>query len=150
MASTRIENEIVNGSGALPYPEPPTEFEDCGCSTDAPRDPNCNPCNVEMGVVSGSTDNYNNLYNKPTINGLTLEGNLTTSDLRIDGSDKFYTFNQSVPSDRWTINHNMDKYPAVSVVDSGNNIVIGDVRYIDKNNLIVVFTGAFSGSAYLN
>ena len=33
---------------------------------------------------SGGTSNYNNLENKPSINGITLEGNKTTEDLNIN------------------------------------------------------------------
>lgn len=33
---------------------------------------------------SGGTSDYNNLNNKPSINGVTLSGNKTTSDLGID------------------------------------------------------------------
>lgn len=35
------------------------------------------------GGGSGGTTNYNNLTNKPTINGVTLEGNKTSADLDI-------------------------------------------------------------------
>ena len=34
--------------------------------------------------VEGETTDYNGLFNKPKINGVTLSGNVTTSDLRID------------------------------------------------------------------
>ena len=50
----------------------------------------------------------------------------------------------------WTIQHNLGKYPSVSVADSAGTEVVGDVQYIDKNKLSVVFTAPFSGKAYLN
>lgn len=37
------------------------------------------------GGGSGGTTNYNDLTNKPTINGVTLEGNKTAEDLKISG-----------------------------------------------------------------
>lgn len=61
-----------------------------------------------------------------------------------------YVHTQLVASAEWTISHNMGKYPSVSIVDSGDNIVMGDVRYIDENTVTVRFNGAFSGTAYLN
>lgn len=102
-----------------------------------------------MGVVNATSNNYNDLNNKPTINGVTLLGNLTSESLGII-TDKNFVFNQNVASNEWIINHNLNKFPSVSVVDSGNNIVIGEVIYIDENNLQIVFSSPFSGSAYLN
>ena len=67
-----------------------------------------------------------------------------------DLDDKTFTFNQAVASTEWQINHGLNKYPSVTIVDSGNNIVIGDIEYIDKNNVKCTFSSAFSGSAYLN
>lgn len=61
-----------------------------------------------------------------------------------------YIYEQQVASDFWTIVHNLDKYPSVSIVDSGDSLVIGDVDYIDSNTLTIKFIGAFSGKAYLN
>ena len=45
---------------------------------------------------------------------------------------------------------NLGKFPSVSVVDSANDEVIGEVTYIDTNSLTIKFTAAFSGKAYLN
>jgi hypothetical protein len=65
-------------------------------------------------------------------------------------SDKFFTFNQPSASSVWNIQHNLAKFPSVSVVDSANNIVQGFTTYLDNNNLTISFTSAFSGKAYLN
>lgn len=102
-----------------------------------------------MGVTNATSNNYNDLNNKPSINGNILIGNLTSDSLGII-SDKNFVFNQNVASALWVINHNLNKFPSVSVVDSGNNIVIGEVIYIDENNLRIAFSSSFSGSAYLN
>jgi hypothetical protein len=58
-------------------------------------------------------------------------------------------FNQSSPSDTWTINHTLSGKPSVTVVDSGGNIIIGDVQYISNTQVVITFTAPFSGSAYL-
>ncbi len=60
-----------------------------------------------------------------------------------------YTYNQVVPSNVWTINHNLNKYPVVVVVDSGNNVFVGDVSYTDANDLTITFSSVFGGKAYL-
>lgn len=68
-----------------------------------------------------------------------------------DGAgDKHFVFNQVAAVSTWNITHNLDKYPSVSVVDSGNNLVVGDVEYINTNELTLTFNAAFSGKAYLN
>jgi len=64
--------------------------------------------------------------------------------------DKHFTHNQSSASATWSITHNLAKFPAVSVVDSGKNVVVGDVQYVDSNSIIVNFTASFSGKAYMN
>lgn len=66
------------------------------------------------------------------------------------GEDKTYVYSQTTATKTWDIEHNLNKYPSVTVVDSGNNAVIGEVTYIDKNNVRVNFNAAFSGNAYLN
>jgi hypothetical protein len=64
--------------------------------------------------------------------------------------DKNYLHNQGTPATTWSINHNLNKYPAVQVFDSGNSMVIGDVVYDDLNNITITFSAAFSGKATLN
>lgn len=66
------------------------------------------------------------------------------------GEDKSYVHVQGIASSVWIIPHNMNKYPSVSVVDSGGSIVEGDVTYNDINNLTITFTAPFGGRAYLN
>lgn len=67
--------------------------------------------------------------------------------LPISGS---YIHTQSVSASTWTINHNLGFNPAVSIVDSGENVVIGDVTYISTNALSVSFNASFGGKAYLS
>lgn len=66
------------------------------------------------------------------------------------GADKTFSFVQGVPASTWNVTHNLNKFPSVTVVDSSNSVVIGDVNYIDSNNLTLTFSGAFSGRAELN
>ena len=61
-----------------------------------------------------------------------------------------YVHNQENAQIEWNVTHNLGKFPSVSVVDSANDEVIGEVTYIDTNSLTIKFTAAFSGKAYLN
>ena len=64
--------------------------------------------------------------------------------------DKTFVFTQGVPATTWTIQHNLNKFPSVSVVDTANTSVITQVDYIDENNLTLTNTAPFAGKAYLN
>lgn len=57
---------------------------------------------------------------------------------------------QVAPAATWVIEHNLDKYPAVSIVDSGNNVVIGDIVQVSRNRVDLKFSSAFSGRALLS
>lgn len=50
----------------------------------------------------------------------------------------------------WSVIHNLGKYPAVDVVDTGNSVLIPDVKYIDTNRVDLTFASATSGKAYFN
>lgn len=61
-----------------------------------------------------------------------------------------YVHTQSTPSATWTINHNLGRNPSVTVVDSSEKVVFGDITYVTDNQLTVSFSAAFGGKAYLN
>lgn len=61
-----------------------------------------------------------------------------------------YTHNQMTASTVWEIEHNLHKRPSVTVIDSGESVVMGDVTYVSDNKLIIIFSAPFSGKAYLN
>lgn len=61
-----------------------------------------------------------------------------------------YIHEQGIASATWTINHNLNKFPAVSIVDSAGNEIIAEVKYEDLNTCIVTMTGASKGKAFLN
>lgn len=103
--------------------------------------------NVNVKVVK--VDDYNQFVNKPSINGVVLEGDKSLADLGIYNFNG-YTYEQGISSDVWVIQHNLNKHPSVTVVDSAGNEVVGHVHYDDLNNVTVTFTSPFSGKAYLN
>lgn len=109
-----------------------------------PNRPVCKTINLDVSTPLFQPIDYNNLINKPTINGVPLEGNV---DIPISQT---YTYNQQVASDTWEITHNLGRYPSVTIVDSAGTVVIGEVTYIDTNTVSVGFNGIFSGTAYLN
>jgi len=63
---------------------------------------------------------------------------------------KDYVHNQISSSDIWVVSHNLSRFPSVFIVDTGGNVVYGDIEYVDTNTIRLYFTGAFSGKAFLN
>lgn len=71
--------------------------------------------------------------------------------LSIQETYKFsHIHNQTVSASTWSITHNLNKYPSVSIVDSSNEEVIGEVEHINSNSLTVKFSAPFSGKAFVN
>lgn len=78
---------------------------------------------------------------------------LTNSTIMENSSstpDKAFVYEQNEASNVWKIEHGMDKYPSVSIVDNEDCLMIGDVHYVDKNNIEITFGTDFAGKVYLN
>ena len=64
--------------------------------------------------------------------------------------DTNFEYTQNLAATTWTINHNLGKYCSVTVVDTNNDVIFGEVHYNSPNQIVLTFTAAFSGKAYLN
>lgn len=64
--------------------------------------------------------------------------------------DKTYNHIQGVAETTWNVEHNLNKYPSVSVMDTGGNVVEGEIDYIDLNNIQLLFSAPFTGTASFN
>ena len=65
-------------------------------------------------------------------------------------ADLHYDHDQMSASAYWVIDHNLGKYPSVSVIDSAGACCEGFVEYITSNRVTITFSAAFAGHAYLN
>ena len=63
---------------------------------------------------------------------------------------KSYIHNQGSSSATWNITHGLNKKPSVTIVDSADNVVMGEVRYVNDDEVVLSFASAFSGKAYFN
>ena len=106
---------------------------------------NALPVSVSPTAVGFSGDVKDNNGNVG-VNGQVLAK--TTNGL--EWTNRTFTFNQTVSTATWTINHNLGMFPSVSVIDSVGNFVTGNINYIDDRNLEITFKSAFKGKAYLN
>jgi len=118
-----------------------------------------------------SEQNNISLFGHFTIDSYTLNNNVATLNLtNLFGNgaldlDKVYdfavftlssqgaptfAFTQGIPATTWNIQHNLGKFPSVSVINNNNVVINGEVTYIDNNNVQLNFSAGFSGKAYLN
>lgn len=119
---------------------------------------------VYIGVVTRSSANNGEIFvniqngfelqelhnvdiNSPSSNQAILYNSSTSL---WENRDLSFTHTQGSASDTWTINHTLNKFPSVTVVDSAGNLAIGGVEYVSASQLIVYFNSPFSGKAYLN
>jgi hypothetical protein len=66
------------------------------------------------------------------------------------GGDRNYVHVQGPPAAVWSVAHNLGKYPAVEVVDTGDSVVLPSVHYLDVNNVQLTFGSPTSGKAFMN
>lgn len=66
-----------------------------------------------------------------------------------DPATVFYTHNQPTASAVWTINHNLGGEPTAVVLDSAGTQCEGTFSYPSKNTMVITFTSAFTGTAYV-
>ena len=62
----------------------------------------------------------------------------------------YYVHDQQVASSTWVVNHNLNKFASINIVDTANEEVVGDVSYNGLNQITINFTAPISGKSYIN
>lgn len=103
-------------------------------------------------MSAGPLPNQVNIY-QDTPNQVIIdqdaENRVVVRSLAGAGNTRRHVHSQASPQTTWTINHTLGGKPSVTVVDSADTVVIGEVTYISNTQVQVSFTAAFSGYAYL-
>jgi len=73
-----------------------------------------------------------------------------TTTTNVYTTDANFVHDQGVAAAIWTVQHNLNKKCSVTVVDSANQIVVGEIVYNSDNQVTITFSGSFSGKAYFN
>ena len=68
----------------------------------------------------------------------------------VSNGDKNYIYSQASPIKTWKINHQLQKYPSVMVLNTANEMVFCDVKYDSENMITLAFGEAEAGRAILN
>jgi len=66
------------------------------------------------------------------------------------GSDLTYVHTQGVSATTWNVTHNLGKYPAVTVIDSGGTEFEAEITHTSTNALTVSLALAVTGTATCN
>lgn len=67
-----------------------------------------------------------------------------------DVGDKHFTYEQTSPSAIWLIDHPLNKKVSVTVTDSANTVVEGQITINDGVKVVITFNAPFTGTAILN
>jgi hypothetical protein len=115
----------------------------------------------DVYASGGNSTEWNTAYNDTVVSAavsgtttktltLTQQDGGTLAASWQDNTDSTFTFTQGVSSVTWNIQHNLARFPSVSVVNTNEFVIHGEVEYIDSNNVTLTFSAAFAGKAYLN
>ena len=75
---------------------------------------------------------------------------LTTDGSNVYWTDATFIHNQGGAATTWTVTHNLNRYPSVTLVTSADCVAIANVEYESANELTITLSSANSGKAYLN
>lgn len=66
------------------------------------------------------------------------------------GSSSTFVYEKAQAASVWTVPHNLERRPSVTVVGTDEQVVTADVGYIDDNIIQITFASPFAGKAYCN
>lgn len=97
---------------------------------------------AENGLKGAIVSTYGDMWASPSIQSAT--------DLRsatVNEADAAFVHTQSVPSTAWLVEHNLGRYPVVTVLDQYNNLIPATVNYASANTLLLTFKQLRKGKA---
>ena len=106
-----------------------------------------NTVNIQQdtpNTVSVNQEDQNLVTVQTTVNNV-----IVTTGSIATGATRRHVHTQGSPSTTWTITHTLGGKPQVTVVDTGDNVVHGDVQYLSSTQIVCSFSASFSGLAYL-
>lgn len=92
----------------------------------------------------------NNIIANTTVPSIYTAGAGITVDHNVITAKAKYIYETAIASATWTINHNLNDYPSVTVVDTAGSIFECKVTYQDENTCVVEMNLPIKGKAYLN
>lgn len=112
------------------------------------------PLTVSPQILQQIQESYDKTVTAVDVTSTEIERTVTLTYRDATSISDVFKFShihtQTLASSEWLVVHNLGKHPSVSIVDSAEEEVIGEVQHTDVNSLIIRFSAAFSGKAYLN
>lgn len=112
----------------------------------------------QASVTPQDIINWNYAYDK-TVQSISISGPGDVKTITLTRHDSTtisdtvtlaYVHDQQTASATWNVTHNLNKFPAVQIVDTAGDEVIGQVHFNNSNSLTITFTSALSGKAFIN
>tara|TARA_Y100001951_G_C11069179_1_gene145110 strand:+ start:20 stop:388 length:369 start_codon:yes stop_codon:yes gene_type:complete len=75
---------------------------------------------------------------------------LTTDGNKLAWTNATFVHNQGSATTSWSVIHNLNRYPSVTLVTNSDVVVVADVEYTSSNTLTITMEDANAGKAYLN
>lgn len=118
---------------------------------------------VEAAIITNEASRQEIYENLLAVNGIVFSTNgsfraATKDDIDAGTLDGHYAYEfglsayihyQNIPSNIWSVNHNRNSFPSVTIIDQFNNVFFGETRYIDFDNLEITFSKPTVGKAYV-
>ena len=86
----------------------------------------------------------------PDVTTIIEQPSVFLTDPSVEKPKLGFVYYQQTSASTWTITHNLNFYPNVTVVDSAGTIVEGEISYVSASQVVLTFRSAFSGQAYLS
>lgn len=61
-----------------------------------------------------------------------------------------FEFIQTTPATEWSIEHNLDKFPSVTILNDAGDKIYGGIFYNSVNKVTLSFSQPITGKAFLN
>ena len=103
-----------------------------------------------IALDSNDTDFYDLTLTYVSGNGGMLRYQFYSIILFAGAQDLSFEFAQASAASTWTVNHNLGKFPSVTVKLSDGTVGQAAITHTNKNTLTISFSADTSGTAYMN
>ena len=105
---------------------------------------------TSVTVDAGNNNFYDLVLSYKSGNGTLTDGQFYSIILFAGAQDLSFEFAQASAATTWTVNHNLGKFPSVTVKLSDGTVGQAAITHTNKNTLTITFSADTSGTAYMN
>ena len=105
---------------------------------------------TSVTVDAGNNNFYDLVLSYKSGNGTLTDGQFYSIILFAGAQDLSFEFAQASAATTWTVNHNLGKFPSVTIKLSDGTVGQAVITHTNKNTLTISFSADTSGIAYMN